>query len=129
MRARATCFSTSALCGRNSCSGGVEQADRHRPALHDVEQPLEVALLQRGERAERGLAALVGVREDRVDHLLVAVLAEEHVLRAAQADALGAELPRLGGVLGRVGVGAHAEAAQVVGPARTRWKCSETSGR
>ena len=41
---------------------------------------------------------------------------EEHVLGAAQADALGAELAGLGGVVGGVGVGADLQAAVLVGP-------------
>ena len=45
------------------------------------------------------------------------LVAEEHVLGAAEADALGAELARLRRVLGRVGVRAHLEPAEVVGPA------------
>ena len=46
-----------------------------------------------------------------------AVLAEEHVLGAAQADALGAQLTGLGGVGAVVGVGLHTEVADLVGPA------------
>ena len=38
------------------------------------------------------------------------------MLGAAQPDALGAEGARAAGVLGRVGVGAHAERAQLVAP-------------
>jgi hypothetical protein len=44
--------------------------------------------------------------------------AEENVLRAAQPDALRAEFARLGPVLGGVGVGAHAQAAELVRPAQ-----------
>ena len=49
-----------------------------------------------------------------------AVLAEEHVLGAAQADALGAELAGLGGVGRGVGVGADLQLAALVGPAHQR---------
>ncbi len=50
--------------------------------------------------------------------MLDAVLGEEHVLGAAQADALGAELAGDLGVARDVRVGAHAElAAELVGPA------------
>ncbi len=49
-----------------------------------------------------------------------AVVGHEHVLGAAEADALGAELARLGRVLGRVRVRAHLEAAHLVGPAEDR---------
>ena len=72
----------------------VEQADRHRQALHRLEQALEVALLERQQLLE-ALAPLLGRRgQDHRDHLLVALVAEEHVLGAAQADPLGAELAR-----------------------------------
>ena len=50
-------------------------------------------------------------------HVRQAVLLHEHVLGAAEADALGAELAGLAGILGRVGVGAHPQAADLVGPA------------
>ena len=50
-------------------------------------------------------------------HLRLAVGGHEHVLGPAQPDALGAELARAARVLGRVGVGAHAERAQLVAPA------------
>ena len=45
------------------------------------------------------------------------VVGREHVLRAAQPDALGAKLARASRALGVVGVGAHAQPAQLVGPA------------
>ena len=39
----------------------IKQPDRHRPALHRLKQPLEVALLQRQQLVERAPAArLVG---------------------------------------------------------------------
>ena len=58
--------------------------------------------------------------EDHPAHDRQAVLAEEHVLGAAQADALGAELAGVGGVGTVVGVGPHGELAlaDLVGPAR-----------
>ena len=52
--------------------------------------------------------------------LRLAVLGHEHVLGPAQADALRAELARPLGVLGRVGVGAHVQAAHLVGPPQHR---------
>ena len=48
------------------------------------------------------------------------------MLGAAQADAFGAELARALRVLGQVGVGAHPEAAELVGPAEDR---AEVAGR
>ncbi len=45
---------------------------------------------------------------------------EEHVLRAAQPDPLGAEPPRDLRVVRKVGVGAHAQATELVGPREDR---------
>ena len=60
-----------------------------------------------------------GLGEDHAPHDRQPVLAEEHVLGAAQADALGAELAGVGGVGAVVGVGPHGELAlaDLVGPA------------
>src|SRR5262249_39595625 len=44
-----------------------------------------------------------------------------HVLSAAEADALGAELDGVDGVVGRVRVGADAEAAALVAPVQERF--------
>ena len=43
-------------CGRNSCSGGSSSADRHRPALHRLEDALEVGALERQQLGQRLLA-------------------------------------------------------------------------
>ncbi len=96
----------------------VEQADRHRQVDHRLEQPLEVLGLQREQLGERGVAVLARLAHDHRLHLRLAVGGHEHVLRPAQADPLGAELARLARVLGRVGVRAHAEPAELVRPAR-----------
>ncbi len=45
---------------------------------------------------------------------------EEHVLGAAQADALGAELARRLGIERRLGIGAHLQPPHLVGPAHQR---------
>ena len=45
-----------------------------------------------------------------------AVALEEHVLGAAEPDALGAEVAAATRVVRRVGVGAHPEVAHLVGP-------------
>ena len=92
----------------------VEQPDRHRQAVHRLEDLGEVLALERQQRGEGRLhAGLVLGHDELLDQL--ASLAEEHVLGAAQADALGAEPPGAGGVLGGVGVGAHPQPAGTVG--------------
>ena len=95
----------------------VEQADRDRQPGHRLEQALEVLGLQREQLGERGAAVLAVLGHDHRLHLRLAVGGHEHVLGPAQADPLGAELARLARVLGRVGVGAHAEPAVRVRPA------------
>ena len=102
--------------GQELVQGRVEEADGDGEARHRAEDAVEVLALH-GEDAGEGLAAAgLVLGEDHLADGEDAVLAEEHVLRAAEADALGAELAGLGRVLGSVGVGAHAEAAGVVAP-------------
>ena len=87
---------------------------------HRLEDPLEVGLLHRQELVERDPAGGLVARHDHLLHDRQPVLRHEHVLGAAEADALGAELARLGGILGRVGVRAHAQPAELVGPVEDR---------
>ena len=107
----------------------VEQADRHRQPGHRLEDRLEVGLLEREEPVERVAAAFLVAGEDHLLHDGQPLLAEEHVLGAAEADALRAELARLRGVLGVVGVRAHLQAARVVGPLEERLEVLVDVGR
>ncbi len=76
----------------------VEQPDRHRAAVHRLEQAVEIALLQRQQLVERRTARLVVVDlHDHPAHLRLPVGGHEHVLGAAEADALGAEAPARAG--------------------------------
>ena len=98
----------------------VEEADRHRQPGHGLEDALEVGLLERQQPVERiATPGLVGC-EDHLLHDGQPLLAEEHVLGAAEPDALRAELAGLRRVVGVVGVRAHLEPAQVVGPLEDR---------
>ena len=97
--------------------GRIEQADGDRQSAHDGEERGEVGALHRQELLQGGAAARLVVGEDHLAHGDDAVALEEHVLGAAQADALGAESARRLGVARRVGVGAHLELAGRVGPA------------
>ena len=94
----------------------IEGADRHRTLAHHAEDADEVVALHRQELGERLLAVGDGVREDHLAHRRDAVAAEEHVLRAAEADALRAELDGVGALVGLVGVGAHEQPALGIGP-------------
>ena len=92
----------------------VQEPDRDREAVHRREQLHEVLLLERKQRLQRLLTLDLRVREDQtLDQL--ATVAEEHVLRTAQPDALGAEAAGAQRVLGVVRVGAHPQAALAVG--------------
>ena len=65
----------------------VDQPDGHRQAVHRPEDLEEVGALQRLQRGQGVAAVAVGARQDQPFDQLAAV-AEEHVLGAAQADAL-----------------------------------------
>ena len=97
----------------------VEQPHRDGQAVHGVEDVEEVGLLGGPQPLEGGRLLVGRVGEDHRPHDRQAVLAEEHVLGAAEADALGAEVAGDLGVLAGVGVGPHRELAlpDAVGPA------------
>ena len=106
--------------GRNSCSGGSSsRIVTGSPAIAS-KIPSKSDCWNGSSRssAARRPASVVG--EDHLLHDRQPLLAEEHVLGAAEADPLRAELARPRRVLRRVGVRAHPEAAQLVGPAEDR---------
>src|SRR5262249_33883993 len=114
-RMRARIFSSVACSsgGRNSCNGGASgRVVPGGPAPPPREAPQSLCWRGRSRssaargaraRAARGVAWTAAGRA-----------------RAAEADPLGAELPRSGRVLGRVGVRAHGEAAEAVRPPEDR---------
>ena len=80
-----------------------------RPSMPSIHR-LEVALLIRQDLG-KGLLAGLDVLATIISRMaLIRLGLEEHVLGAAQADALGAELHGLRGVAGVIGVGADAAA-------------------
>ena len=92
----------------------VQQPDRHRQPVHRAQDAQEVLPLERQERREGRGPGLLPFGQDQVlDEL--AALPQEHVLGAAQTDALGAEPAGALAVLRGVGVGAHAQPADRVG--------------
>ena len=117
----ACCTSSSSTDGQELVQRRVEQPDGDGQAVHRLEDLEEVGLLRDRAAARgrppppRGCRARIMRPHDRQ-----AVLGEEHVLGAAQADALGAEVAGDGGVGARVGVGPHGQLAlpDAVGPAR-----------
>ena len=77
---------------------------------------LEVVLLERQDLVEGDLALLDRVGADHLAERRDTALREEHVLRTAEADALGAEFARLLRIARRVGVRAHLQLAELVRP-------------
>ena len=94
----------------------IEQADGHRQPRHDLEQLDEILALRRQQLGERRAAPFRILGEDHLAHGEDALLLEEHVLGAAEPDAFGAEGARLARIGRRIGIGAHLQAAEAVGP-------------
>lgn len=105
------------LGGQELVQRGIEIADGHRAGAHDAVHGLKVALLERLDLRQCDLALLDGAGADHLADGLDAVLGEEHMLGAAQADALGAEVDRLLRVARVVGIGLNVQAAGSIGPA------------
>ena len=107
--------------------GRVQQAHRDRQAVHDLEQVEEVGLLHLVELGQRGVLLLARLGQDGLLHHGQPV-AQELVLGAAQADALGPVLAGDPGVGAGVGVGPHLQAAHVVGPLEQALECGRGLG-
>ena len=104
--------------GRNSCSGGSSsRIVTGSPAIAS-KIPSKSDCWNGSSRSSAARRPGLGVGEDHLLHDRQPLLAEEHVLGAAEADALGAELARARRVLGVVGVRAHLQAAQRRRPSR-----------
>ena len=96
----------------------VEEAHGDRKSVHCLEDLDEVGLLDDPQLFEGLGLVLAGLGEDHPPHHRKAVLAEEHVLGAAKADALRAELSGIRRVGAVVGVCTNGELplADLVGP-------------
>ena len=68
-RARVICSAQLEAVGQELVQRRVEQADRHRQALHRLEHALEVRLLEREQLVERGAAPGLVVGHDHRAHL------------------------------------------------------------
>ena len=106
----------------------VEQADRAWQARHDLEDGDEVAALFGQQLVERGATAGLGIGENHFAHRADAAGIEEHVLGAAQADALGPELARHAAFGLGLGIGAHTHPAVLVGPFHQRAEIARQLG-
>ena len=85
--------------------------------LHGLEEAGKVGALHGQQLFERRAAVLFVLSQDHGAHVLDAVFSKEHVLGAAEADALGAKHASVLCVARNVGVGADAEAADGIDPA------------
>ena len=96
----------------------VDQADDDRQAIHRLKEARKVGPLEGQQLVQSRGAALGGLGEDHALYDGQALLFEEHVLGAAETDALSAEAAGALGVGRVVGVGPHLEATDLVGPAQ-----------
>src|SRR5580704_9437843 len=99
----ATSAISSSLCGKNSCSGGSSRR-------------MVTGALHRQEFRQRRAARFLVAGQNHLAHGADAVLVEEHVLGAAEPDTLGAEFDRGTRIGRRVGIGAHFQRADAIGP-------------
>ena len=104
------------LGGNELVERRIQEADGYRIALHGLVNAFEVALLHRLQLGQSSLALLNGVGADHLADGVDTVIVEEHVLGTAQADALSAELARLLGVAGSIGIGAYLQLAGTCQP-------------
>ncbi|CAB4809331.1 unannotated protein [freshwater metagenome] len=89
----------------------VEQTNRYWQTIHGQQNLFEVDLLHTAEVGQCGEFLFGSVGENHLANHWQTVGRQEHVLGAAQADALSAEVARVGGVFASVGVGANAKLA------------------
>ncbi len=109
------------ILGRELVQRRVDQANRHRFAVHGREDAHEVGPLERQQLGKRRLARLHGVRDDHLLDGQTAFLGvEEHVLGAAQADAFSAHADGVLRIIGCIGIGADLDRAEFVGPLHQR---------
>ncbi|MPL66381.1 hypothetical protein SDC9_12054 [bioreactor metagenome] len=117
---------TDVVLGGELVQGGIDEPDGDGLAVHGFEDADEIFPL---EGQELGQCLFPGLQIVGDDHFLDGQLAflgvggvlevlEEHMLGPAETNAFGAQLYGLGRVLGRVGVGAHLQAAYLVAPGK-----------
>src|SRR5690348_13553091 len=102
----------------------INQANRYRKSVHGLENADEVATLERKKLVQSLHAGLSVVRKNHfLDGALPLValfrkleVREEHVLRAAQANALGTEFASFARVLGSVRIRANSKLTGFIRP-------------
>ena len=112
--ATATFTDSSVKSGRNSCSGGSSRRTVTGSPSIASKISMKSARCSGQQLVEDDLSVLGALGQDQpLDEL--AARPEEHVLGAAQADALGPEPAGAGGIRRVVGVGPHLHPAVLVG--------------
>ncbi len=100
----------------------VERANGNRESVHRLEYAFEILALHGQQFLERRAAVFFVVGENHGAHVRNFLLAEEHVLGTAKANAFGAKGSRLNGIAGDVGIGADLHRAVRVGPVHEFFK-------
>ena len=88
----------------------IERADGDRESVHRAEDADEIVALHGQQFLQRRAAILFVVGQNHGAHVRNLLLAEEHVLGAAQADAFCAERARLDRIARNVSIGANSHA-------------------
>ena len=104
------------VAGQELVERRVDQPDDDREPVHLLEDAGEVGALEGQQFGQPPLAFLAVLGQDHLLHEGQALLLHEHVLGAAEPDALGAEAARHLGVARIVGIGPDAQAPLAVGP-------------
>ena len=102
--------------GHELMQRGVDQADDDRVTIHGLKQAVEVGALRGQQFIERGGAVGGGLGQDHALDDRQALGLKEHVLGAAEADALGAIRAGAAGIFGIVGIGPNLQARNLVRP-------------
>ncbi len=102
------------VAGQELVQRRIQQADRHGVSLHRLEDPVEVLTLERQQLGQGDATIGLVVGHDHLAHRRDAVAFKEHVLGAAEADALRAELDGARGVQRVVGVRADRHSGELV---------------
>ncbi len=100
-------FLSGSLVRHEFVQWGVEQTDCHSEAIHSLEDSFEIATLHGEKFSESSTSSFFVGCEDHFTHGFDSVAFEEHVLCAAETDALCAKLAGLSGIVRRIGVGAN----------------------
>jgi hypothetical protein len=90
--------------GKEFVQRRIDGANGHGTSVHREEDAFEVLALQRKQLGQRGLAIVDVVCENHLAHGTDLALTEEHVLGAAEADALSTEGHGVLTLIGLVGV-------------------------